>query len=99
MPYIYELTEKAAIEYEEAFIWYKGQSIIAADKLVIAFAEAIKLICKNPQQFRNPYKDFRELSLKKFPYKIIYIIEEPAKCVIIISLFHHKRHPLKKFRK
>ena len=97
MPYKYELTPEAATEYEQAYKWYNMNSNLAAAKLVIAFAEAVKQICRSPYQFRNPYKEYRELSLRKFPYKLIYIIDEKVKKVIIITMFHHKRDPRKKF--
>lgn len=97
MPYSYLFTEDAAKEYEEAFNWYISRSTFAADKLVLAFAETIKKICKDPYQYRNPYKHFRELAIKKFPYKIIYRIEETKNLVILISLFHNKRNPKEKY--
>jgi plasmid stabilization system protein ParE len=64
-----------------------------------AVKERLRLICEKPQQYRNTYKNFRESLLKKYPFYIIYFIDEGNKTVIIVSIFHHKRNPAKKYLK
>jgi plasmid stabilization system protein ParE len=90
---------KAADEYEEAYLWYKQRSEVAADKLIIEVEEAIKRICANPDRYRNTYKNLRETALKKFSYSIIYLPDHTKRLVVIISLFHHKRNPQRKYNK
>ena len=85
-------------EYEEAFNWYRKNSVIAADKMVLEFGGAMETICKHPDRHRNAYKNFHEFSLKKYPYKIIYIINEDRQMIIIVSFYHYKRHPRNKYK-
>lgn len=99
MAYKYIFGPIAADEYEEAFNWYEEKSIVAADGLIIAVQEAIFVVCANPDRYRNTYKNLREVTLKKYPYNLIYYIDESEKLIIITSLYHHKRSPRKKYLK
>ena len=89
----------AATEYEDAFIWYQEKSSIAAESLIVAVQEAIEAICLNPYRYRNTHINLRELSLKKYPYNLIYFIDENKKLITVISLYHHKRNPKGKYVK
>ncbi|HET6254486.1 MAG TPA: type II toxin-antitoxin system RelE/ParE family toxin [Puia sp.] len=99
MAYSYLFDPVAAEEYEDAFKWYEKRSILAADNFVIRVQEAISAICADPYRFRNAYKDFHELAVKKYPYHVIYNIDKDEKVIVIASIFHHKRHPRKKYEK
>lgn len=79
MIYNYFFEEKAQEEYEDALFWYLTASEKVADNFVSAIDNTLQLICEHPKRWRNEYKDYFELSLKKFPYKIIYWINEEKK--------------------
>jgi plasmid stabilization system protein ParE len=98
MSYSYLFSPRAAEEYEDAFEWYQERSAVAADNLLIEVEETIRVICKDPYRYRKTHKDLQELSLKKYPYYLIYLIDDVKKIVTIISLFHHKRNPANKYR-
>jgi plasmid stabilization system protein ParE len=89
----------ALMEYKDAVSWYAAGSEKAANNLIKEVKEKIKVICNDPLRYRNTYKKFRETSLKKYPYSIVYLIDESAATVIIISVYHHKRNPKGKYRK
>jgi len=99
MAYQYIFDPIAADEYEEAFKWYEQKSIVAADNLILTVQEAIIGICADPHRYRNTYKKLRELNLKKYPYTLIYFIDEDKQLITIISLYHHKRNPKGKYNK
>jgi plasmid stabilization system protein ParE len=82
----------AKIEYIDATSWYAERSRVAARNFVEEVTETILVICNDPLRYRNTYKNYRETSLKKFPYSIIYFIDENDKVVVIQSVFHQKRN-------
>jgi plasmid stabilization system protein ParE len=86
----------AADEYIEAINWYKEKSLDAAEKFVKSINEKLDNISLNPYQYKNLYKKFYEVSTRKYPYTIVYIIEEEK--VVIVAVYHHKRRPYKKYR-
>jgi plasmid stabilization system protein ParE len=89
----------AANEYEGAYSWYFERSVKAAENFVIAIEEAINAICANPHRYRNSYKELREIIVKKYPFYLIYLIDEKKKTIIITSVYHNKRDPDKKYVK
>ena len=99
MIYRHAYAPEALEEYKEAISWYRERSEKAAENFVKEIAEKITTICNAPLKYRNTYKDFRETSLKKYPYSIVYLLDEQKKQVVIFSVFHQKRNPRKKFRK
>lgn len=99
MNYEYIYDQIALREYIDAIRWYKSKSDKAAVNFVKEVTDRIKIICDNPLRFRNLYKNFRETSLKKYPYSIVYFLDERKKKVVITSMFHNKRDPQKKYHK
>jgi len=89
----------AANEYEAAYSWYIERSLKAADNFVVAIDEAINAVCANPHRYKKSYKDLREVILKKYPFYLIYLIDEKKKTIIITSIYHNKRDPEKKYVK
>jgi mRNA-degrading endonuclease RelE of RelBE toxin-antitoxin system len=59
----------------------------------------LKRICSAPTLYKITYKKYREASLKKFPYSLVYLINEKAKTILITSIYHHKRNPRRKYIK
>lgn len=99
MTYTYFFYEKAQEEYEESLNWYLERSNEVAEKFVEAFDKAIQFICSNPWKGRNRYKEFYEVSLERFPFSIIYIVEKETLEIIISAVYHHKRNPQTKYQK
>jgi plasmid stabilization system protein ParE len=99
MLYKYILLEHAQQEYEVSLQWYAERSGLAAEKFIIAVENALLLICKYPERWRNQYKNYHELGLKKYPFTIIYTIETEKQLVVVTSVYHHKKNPKKKYRK
>lgn len=99
MNYTYIFEPLALSEYKDAVLWYLVRSEKAAINFVQAVNERIVAICSNPLRYRNTYKYFRETSLKKYPYCIVYFVDEDKETIIISSVYNHKRNPKKKYRK
>lgn len=96
MAYTYIFHEKAQDQYEEIAQWYLEQSPKAALGFVAAMDFALSQICNYPVRWRNTYKHFHEINLRKYPYALIYAVDEPSETAIIYKIFHHKQHPTKK---
>ncbi|MEO6453043.1 MAG: type II toxin-antitoxin system RelE/ParE family toxin [Ginsengibacter sp.] len=97
MSYEIRFRKRAAKEYIEAISWYKNRSFQAASDFVSVIQETLDEVEKGPGRFRNSYKHFHEIKTKKFPFSIVYFIDEPKQIIIITSLFHQKRNPKRKF--
>jgi plasmid stabilization system protein ParE len=90
--------QKAAKEYERAIAWYNDISPEVADRFINAVRARIDILQNDPHRYRNTHKQFHEIALKKFPYLLVYVIEENEKQVLISSVHHHKQNPKRKFK-
>lgn len=99
MPYKYIFHEHAQKDYENSLQWYAQRSVKAAENFVLAVEDALQLICLHPARWRNVYKEYHELGLKKYPFTIIYTIETSTQTVVIQTIYHHKRSPKRKYKK
>ena len=97
MKYQYSFLPEAQQEYEQSLIWYLERSTKAAENFVLGVNQTLELICKHPLRWRNFYKNYYELSVRKYPFSIIYSIEKEKSLIIITAIFHHKRNPKKKY--
>lgn len=93
------LPAKSVKEYEVDAVWYKERSIQAAENFVGAIDKKINILRLNPTRYRKTYKEFREIKLDKYPFNIIYLVDEINLKVIISSIYHNKRNPAKKYIK
>ena len=86
-------------DYESSLQRYAKRSIKAAENFVVAIEDALELICKYLLRWHNVYKDYHEPGLKKYPFTIIYTIEETTQTGMINSICHHFRNPTRKYKK
>ena len=89
----------ATEEYLEAIKWYEQRSLPAAEKFIKAIDEKLDSISSNPKMYKNLFRNYYEVSTNKYPYSIVYFIEEQLQRVVIVAIYHHKRRPKKKYRK
>ena len=99
MSHSHEFHPAAQKEYEAGLKWYKKRSLLAAENFVTAVDETLVRICRRPLWWRNAFKNYHELGVKKYPYTIIYVVEETKGLVLVTAVHHHKRNPKKKYRK
>ncbi len=92
-----QFSKRALSEIEDAWLWYESKSSGLGDRFLQEVFLTVTLVEKHPKRFRNTIHSFREALLKKFPYLIIYY--EDADDLIINSIFHCKREPVKKYKK
>jgi plasmid stabilization system protein ParE len=98
MLYKVNFRKRAAKEYIEAITWYKERSLQAAENFINVVRQTLHEIEDQPDHFRIIYKNYHEAKTKRYPYSIVYFIDEKKQSVIIMTLFHHKRNPKNKFK-
>jgi len=74
------------------------RSLKAATNFVDTVEDGLTRISSNPVIHRNEYKNYFELNLQKYPFTIIYTVEESLQLVVIVAIYHQKREPLNKYR-
>jgi len=94
----YVIDPKAHDEIETSFQWYLSRSISAAEGFLIELDEVIDLICLDPFLWPSYEYGLQEVLMERYPFTVVYMVDEDAQSVIIISVFHQSRHPKEKYR-
>ncbi len=77
----------------EAIEWYLGISTIVATGFIEELNGSFNLLKLSPEAFPIVHLDLRMYVLKRYPYKLIYIIAD--KEIVVQAVVHHKIKPKK----
>ena len=93
MKFVVKFSKNAGIDLREAAEWYENKKKGLGIELLEEVSEKIGLIKENPHIFQIRFEECRSCNLRKFPYKIIYSVDQSI--VRIWAIYHHKRDPAK----
>ncbi len=91
MKYKVIVRPEAEDDLKEAFSWYEDKRKGLGYDFLLQVDAGINLIDRNPEIHPIEYKGIRKHLIKRFPYKIIYLIEEEE--IIILAVIYGKRRP------
>jgi len=82
---------EAENDLKEAFCWYEDKRPGLGHDFLLQVDAALSFIKRNPEIFPAEYKGTRKHLIKRFPYKIIYLVEKEK--FIVLAVIHSKRSP------
>ena len=91
------ITSRAITDIEKAKKWYNEQEIGLGVKFSDHIFRSFDSIHKRPLGYPNKYGQTREMVVKKYPYLIIYTIEE--RFIFILRVFPCRTNPKSKYKK
>ncbi len=74
-------------------MWYEKEKTGLGEDFIDAFEETITKIERNPHHASLYNETYRSVTLKRFPYAIIYLVDEGKAEVYIIAISHQHRRP------
>ena len=90
------ITNHAIKDFEKAKDWYEKQQESLGNKFADYLFNCFTEISKHPLGNASKYKYTREKFVKKYPYVIIYSLEENF--IFILRIFPCKTNPKKKYK-
>jgi len=90
MIFTYRVLSAATDEILAAAIWYEDKRQGLGDELILSFEAALNNILRNPFAFQIRYKNIRLSNLPRFPYQVVYYVEETL--ITVISFHPSKRN-------
>ena len=91
MKYTLKVLSCAEQDITNAVFWYENKLKGLGLQCILSLDAAIQSIRRNPKLYPEVYKNFRRALIQRFPYSIIYFIENDS--IIIIAVYHEKRDP------
>jgi plasmid stabilization system protein ParE len=76
---------------KEAWAWYDGVRPALGEQFALAVDAAIEAIAENPLRFPVIYRNRRRAGVRRFPYGIIFELQEHR--IVVIACFHGRRNP------
>ena len=89
MAYSINLLPEAETDIEDALMWYNDINSTLRIDFLLQVREAFLSIHANPFLFQKITMDYHKLNLVRFPYKVIYTVQNEQ--ILIIAVAHHKR--------
>lgn len=86
------ILNRAFDEIDRAFEYYSDIGPEVAKKFNADLLRCWRSLEKNPF-FEVRHKDYRVVPLKKFPFIVVYIVDEKRKTVYVYSVFHTAQDP------
>jgi len=79
-------------DLKEAYSWYEDKRTGLGYDFLLQVDAGLNLIARNPNIHPIEYKETRKHLVKRFPYKIIYLVEKEK--IIVLAVIHSKRSPV-----
>ena len=92
MKYKVIVRPEAEDDLKEAFSWYEDNRTGLGHDFLMQVDAGINFIKRNPDVHPIEYKGTKKHLIKRFPYKIIYLVEEEK--IVILAVTHGKRNPV-----
>jgi plasmid stabilization system protein ParE len=89
MKYVFH--PEALTEYSEAVQYYVERRLELAQAFINAVEDAVNRIRKSPTLWQIIDEDVRRCLTRRFPYAILYTIEEDY--ILILAVMHCSREP------
>lgn len=80
---------RAIHEAQEAYDWYQAHSKGTGERSITELDEHIAFLLEHPTGYPKCCSIFRKVTLKNFPYQVIYRFEKDT----VFSIFHSSRNP------
>ena len=91
MTYSLLITEDAELDLADAALWYEVRKPNLGHEFIESVESVLQFLQTSPMTFRLREENVRIALVKRFPYKVIYTLEDNL--VIVHAIMHAKRDP------
>lgn len=93
MSYRLIIDPAAILDIKESIQWYNEQKPDLGRRFYNILRHTIARIKKSPESFQIRYKNLRMAPAGKFPFLILYQINQAKKHIAIVAVLHTSRNP------
>ncbi len=91
MSYLLTVRKEAELDIDSAFEYYEMQRVGLGYDFLLCIEECLSKIERNPTHYRMIYKELRRIVVRRFPYRILYLVQNNS--VIVTAVFHARKDP------
>ena len=94
MSYHIELLDTAITDLQESYDWYEERTTGLGEEFAEEVDEYLFLVANTPYHFAVQFSEkYRFAALHRFPFRIVYYIDEEPKIIFVTAIFHTSRDP------
>ena len=94
MTYHIELLQTAIDDLQESYDWYEKRRTGLDEEFVTEVDDYLEIVAKNPYHFAVQFSEkYRFALLDRFPFRIVYDIDEDNHQINVNAVFHTSRDP------
>lgn len=90
--YKVDINKKAQSHLKKTAFWYNAQQKGLGLRFLDEVENAIDILAINPF-YAIRHRNVRGFNLKKFPYLVLYIVDENLSTITILAVFHTSQNP------
>ena len=94
MIYKVVIEPRAILDMQDAIDYYESKQIGLGEYFYQMVEEHIETLSKSPY-FQIRFKDYLGFPIRKFPFILLYYIDEKLKTIFIMSVFNTHLNPVK----
>ncbi len=87
------LLSEAKSDIERAYLWYEEQALGLGMEFLRCVETAFTAIQRNPMTYRVIHRTYRQTLVRRFPFAVIFDVEEKEKRCVVYSVFHCSQDP------
>ena len=91
MNYSLTVRKEAELDVNSAFEYYENQRLGLGHDFLLCVEEGLSKLERNPLHYKISYKELRWIPVRRFPYRILYLVR--TKQVIVTAVFHVRKDP------
>jgi toxin ParE1/3/4 len=85
--------ELAAADVQAITRFYLRERLDLAVSFIEQLSRSVSLLVENPELGRPLQQGYRRVTLKRFPYTVVYRVDRDAGTIRIVSVAHQRRRP------
>lgn len=86
-----EFSEEARLDIQETIDWYDSRRMGLGKEFLLSLDNAINNLQVNPFQYPCQYNEVRRILLKRFPYQVIFVVNNQN--IGVLGVLHTSRNP------
>ena len=83
--------KEAELDINGAFEYYENKRIGLGYDFLLCIEECLSKVERNPEHYKIIYKELRRIAVRRFPYRIFYLVQSDL--VIVTAVFHVRKDP------
>ena len=91
MTYKLTVRREAEFDIDEQYTAYEDKRVGLGHDFVLCIEEALDKLIRNPLIYRKFHQDLRRISVRRFPYRVMYFVD--GQKIIVTAVFHVRKDP------